>query len=940
MRCGGLAQLGVAASEEQDERALEDLALKTLANVCSQGCLRPLVGSLDVIKKFAAEVKTDALKSGVFLRALCLCCKEAVNRAKVKECGGLELLTGFLSAHKNHPLSRCVIQACVDFVFDESAVEQFLELGLVPLLVERLVRLSKGEEPVCASNLPLPDLLPQGALDSYDFPPPEEKREQTLCSSSFLSLRSWLLSEGLISSEGDLLDSSSTAESDWSALPLSSPPQTTPTTCSHKPSLSPVTSSTPKPLLPTPPQRSSSPPGSSPVKSPSSPTKFRLCSPLRRRQTRDKASVLRLTLETPPTASATRPASYHPYHPEPWTPESPLLLLLSRFSHVQDPSAALASTPSVCGLLLYLTRHADPSARCFRMMLRLSENPNCLQALVRAGAAALIRLQLCEERENDEERAQDSAQDKQSPRVRAKVRQLGLSLLTNLQLQCESGFGSGVLSHVMFSGSDCDRLHCALSLPLITSNKTLLRRLLLDSGGLQFALQPLGANTDTSQSDESLNLDLPLRSLYCPLLVGFLSALTVNSKLTNKSNLEQTPPPPTKRPRLDQSRCPYSSSAFDLTFLLDDGAEIPANGSAVSGGTGEDKDSFSCGSDYFRVLLRGGFGEATDGKTAIPIRDVSPAMLSPVLHFLHGCRHGNDRDRVRCQALEAVHGSGLNRDSFEKSALGQAMIGACRFLVEDLQQELEDAALALLDPINCSEIWQDGQMQDENVEREVDFEGTTKARKGTNTIQAKDEANHLDFESSANMQKDKDATDANKVDFELYAKSRKDLDGTEAKDKPTMPCFESNAKRRKDMDPMEANKLDFEGNANRRNTEANDKTITADFESIAKRQKSTDTTEAKDDTNKAKSLKLNSKDTLTQESGSRCVSILDLLPELYWFSQRYSYRRLGVACLSLLTGRSFSQVKAGRCLRRVAREADSVDELRRDLLALATNALS
>lgn len=44
----------------------------------------------------------------------------------------------------------------------------------------------------------------------------------------------------------------------------------------------------------------------------------------------------------------------------------------------------------------------------------------------------------------------------------------GLSLLNNLRVQCESAFGTGVLTHVMLSGSDSERMNCALSLPLIS----------------------------------------------------------------------------------------------------------------------------------------------------------------------------------------------------------------------------------------------------------------------------------------------------------------------------------------------------------------------------------------------------------------------------------------------------------------------------------------
>ncbi|KAL0197804.1 hypothetical protein M9458_006344, partial [Cirrhinus mrigala] len=176
---GALTHLGVLASGEGG-RPLEELALKTLANL-------PLVGSLGVIQKFAEEVKKDPLK-------------EAVNRAKVKESGGLEVLISFLSAHQNHPLTRFAFLACVDFVYDESALEQLQELGLVPLLIKRLVELARGEELTAgkmdaslSSSSPCSELM-TSCFDSFDFSALEgNKREdvskdQTSGSSSFLSL--------------------------------------------------------------------------------------------------------------------------------------------------------------------------------------------------------------------------------------------------------------------------------------------------------------------------------------------------------------------------------------------------------------------------------------------------------------------------------------------------------------------------------------------------------------------------------------------------------------------------------------------------------------------------------------------------------------------------------------------------------------------------------
>lgn len=258
------------------------------------------------------------------------------------------------------------------------------------------------------------------------------------------------MSEGLISSEGDLLDSSSSTEGEWASLqipPSSSPQTSSPNPDSHSSLKSPATSSAskrdaqlssvcsaahlsspckipePSPSSPHPPcaLASQNQPSSSTVSSPNnatpvSPSKF--SSPHRRRQRAHSAVCLtKVTLDTPP--SLPRPTAYHPYHPEPWTPESPILLLLSRFSHATDPSAALVNSGAVSSLLYYLTQHQDPSSRCLRMLCRLSCNPNCLQALVRTGSVALIHHHLCQREGGFEGR------ERQTDQVKAKVKQLG-----------------------------------------------------------------------------------------------------------------------------------------------------------------------------------------------------------------------------------------------------------------------------------------------------------------------------------------------------------------------------------------------------------------------------------------------------------------------------------------------------------------------------------
>ncbi|XP_034566807.1 armadillo repeat-containing protein 5 [Notolabrus celidotus] len=979
-RSGVLSQLGFMVSEEPD-KPFEELALKTLANMCTQGCLRPLVGSLGVIQKFTEEVKKDPLKSGVFFKVLCLCCKEAVNRAKVKESGGLEVLVSFLSAHQSHPLSRLAILACVDFVFDESAMEQLQELGLVPLLVARLVELSRGEEQSAekmdvnlSSSMSPTELLPSSCLESFDFPPPEgykkeeAAKEQGLCSSSFLSLRSWLMSEGLISSEGDLLDSPG-GEGEWGNLQISasSSPQTSSpnadllSSLKNVPSSSPAASSVPKkvsssakpaPLspqpcsAPTPPPQPSSSTISSPTKitpTPVSPSKF--SSPHRRRQRAQSAtSLTKFNLDTPPPASLTQ-AYQHPYHPEPWTPESPILLLLSRFSHATDPSAALVSSGAMSGLLCYLTRHQDPSSRCLRMLCRLSCNPNCLQALVRTGSVALIHHQLCQRERGSE------GEERQTSRVKAKVRQLGVALLNNLRVQCESGFGSGVLAHVMLSGSESDKMNCALSLPLINSNKSLLKKLLLDSGGLLLALQPLcydehdedeehpaecGKLPSDWLSSPHLGLTSQLHSLYFSLLIGCLSTLMSGTKIeldkkhispvTPVSNSDRDSPPPSKKPRLAHT-CPYGGSNFDLLLLLDDGTQVPASREAVAGAEGTDR----VGSEYFRALLRGGFGEAQgNAKGPICIKDVSAGMLLPVLHYLHGCRLSKDTETregekgERCQVLDTIvrEGLGISQKethdrsaedfAFEKRSFGEMMMGACRFLVTELQRELEDLCVSLL--LSCS---------------------TTASSR-----------------AAAVLKEENTEKPASKTDQDCLESAEEENLANRTSELELTGCEVQSENQTGQGEKLNSSTHQTE---NQTSSSVGHKTIkTVSTSSVCSSAANKSPVQEKpglEPKNLMKSSVQLSKpaaqdSTSSSAASTRGEALAALLPQLYWFSQRYSYPALGRACLSLLLGcqdcpRPFlSSTLTGDCLRRLARESDCTQSLKKDLLYLATAALS
>ncbi|KAK7167692.1 hypothetical protein R3I94_001931 [Phoxinus phoxinus] len=923
-RSGVLTQLGVLASGECG-RPLEELSLKILANLCSQGCLRPLVGSLGVIQKFAEEVKKDPLKSGVFFKALCLCCREAVNRAKIKESGGLEVLISFLSTHQNHPLTRFAFLACVDFVYDESALEQLQELGLVPLLIKRLVELAQGEELTAgkmdtslSSSFPCSELMTT-CFDSFDFSALEGNKkedvskDQTSGSSSFLSLRSWLVSEGLISSEGELTESPTGSEvfggspqssvssspltpcSELSQTPTLRPPHFSPSTRSKPVRLSSSTSSStpvsprnipgsPSSLQPSctsTPQSEQPSSVTKPSIIPSSP--LQISSPPRKRLRASSTSSASsscygvVALESPPVMSKT-PVYHHPYHPEAWAPESPIFLLLSRFSHASDPSTALINTNVFSGLLYYLTQHHDPSGRCFRMLGRLSCNPNCLQALVRTGAVALIRQRLCGRGEEIE--GCNGGIDRQSEKVRGKITQLGLSLLSNLRVQSESGFGSGVLTHIMLSGSESDKRYCVLSLPLINSNRVLLKKLLLDSGGLDAALDLIGCNSDDDNEDGQSDKcgtflagwlhpleqvsSLRFKFLYVSLLIGCLSNLLSVSKEDRKncnidSRMDTTQVLDKSQQQQSQS-CPYLKATHDLSFLLDDGTLLLANHKAVTG----EEEANDVGSEYFRALLMGGFGEAQKAEgEAIRIKDVNSGMLLPVLHYLHGCRltDGNkdhmSKQETNCLVLASLVSGGLGRPQdefesclaeekeFQKTPFAEMMTGACRFLVPGLQRAAEDLCVGLLYSVLRS--------------------------------------------LSKRCCSNDNTTTTSRMDVGSVCKGP---EGSPHLTKPKVSkCF-------------------------------------------------------KQDSKPSQSSKQVPSSSYSSDSDTKGTWLRSLLPQVYWFSQRYSYLRLGQACLSILLrpqglhSAPLHPSLSADCFLRLVREADCAKGLRQDILSLIKTALS
>lgn len=435
------------------------------------------------------------------------------------------------------------------------------------------------------------------------------------------------------------------------------------------------------------------------------------------------------------------------------------------------------------------------------------------------------------------------------------------------------------------------------------------------------ALQPLchSENDEDGSADcgklpsdwfnsQHVGLTSPLHSLYFSLLNGCLSSLTSGTKVdlcrkhqnpvTTVSDGDRVSPPPSKKPRL-ASVCPYQGSNFDLLLQLDDGTQVPASREAVAGAEGTD----GVGSGYFRALLRGGFGEAQGGaKDPICIKDVSAGMLLPVLHYLHGCRLSRDAEREgdegegrgQCEVLDTLllEGLGISQKEtndlsvkdfdFQKTSLGEMMMGACRFLVTELQKEMEDLCVSfLLSSSTTAPSRAAAALRDENTEKSA-------SKTDPECLESAEEENL----ASQTSQLELTGLETENVQVETENQTSLSSGHKTVKSVCCTTADKTPARQKLGLEP--------------------------------------------------KNL-IKSSTPAAQDSVS---SLAALLPQLYWFSQRYSYPAVGRACLSLLLGCQdcprpvFSSSLTGDCLRRLAREADCAETLKKDLLYLATAALS
>jgi hypothetical protein len=117
--------------------SVSSAAFMTVTNLCVHAHVRVSIGSeggIGVLYK-QAEMNSSTHVTLKALEGLCYFCREAVNRNRVYECGGIEVLLKQLSSSEHPSLHRKIITAFNCFYYNEKCLELLLNNGIVAALL-------------------------------------------------------------------------------------------------------------------------------------------------------------------------------------------------------------------------------------------------------------------------------------------------------------------------------------------------------------------------------------------------------------------------------------------------------------------------------------------------------------------------------------------------------------------------------------------------------------------------------------------------------------------------------------------------------------------------------------------------------------------------------------------------------------------------------------
>ena len=480
-----LFNLGDHPSEEVRYFVLEIMFQLTVTTRC-----RVAVATEGAIELFLKHIrqhndKSNSTESFKFaIQGLCLCAREAVSRNLMKSVGALQEMVRVLKNNDFTVYREALVAAFVWFLFDDSSLGLLIRADVTPSLLDYLDKLTLSEYRQAIELNTSTSLYDHHHRLEHEYPSASSPDSHNLNTSTD------------IGGEGESFSSrwmypSSPESSPYNHYSPSSPNHYN--ACS--PSSVSLTYSPPhSPMLP-----ASPPDGYSDVLNESYGTDGP--SSLRRKK------IIPYHFQSADGIHAMIHGTRGPIHDT--------LLLLSRFSQAKDPSSFFLYLPGFNSLLNHVSLSVKPNPKCARLLNRLTSNSYCFDVLLRKNLIPRLYLRLCTgwslehltailddarqeylDPPNTEitgnntniDRCSNSTENPTNSEADVRefvddgidilyllghrglpndIHRMGKLFLSNLQMQGQTAYGSGVLSKILSTGSRQLQETCLISLPYI-----------------------------------------------------------------------------------------------------------------------------------------------------------------------------------------------------------------------------------------------------------------------------------------------------------------------------------------------------------------------------------------------------------------------------------------------------------------------------------------
>nr|XP_046481123.1 armadillo repeat-containing protein 5 isoform X1 [Neodiprion pinetum] len=136
-RCGSQLQEGFKCIVDHSQKKNE-MAIKCLYVLSQIAEYRPSLGTLGAVECIVSSITEDSKFLWELLGSLCLFCREAINRARVRSSTGLEVMLGILKRPEHDRYHPMLLHALAQFIYDDPSILKMIKNGLLDVLIMKL----------------------------------------------------------------------------------------------------------------------------------------------------------------------------------------------------------------------------------------------------------------------------------------------------------------------------------------------------------------------------------------------------------------------------------------------------------------------------------------------------------------------------------------------------------------------------------------------------------------------------------------------------------------------------------------------------------------------------------------------------------------------------------------------------------------------------------